>query len=163
MSDYVFKGGVFDLDGVITRTAQTHFKAWKQTFDEFLEKREEDHREFIYEKDYLPYVDGMPRFDGVSTFLKSRNIDLPWGDPDDGPEKETIYGIGNRKNALFQELVETEGVEVFDTSVALVKELKAAGKGVGVASSSRNCRLILEKTGLIDLFDAMVGGSSPRS
>jgi beta-phosphoglucomutase family hydrolase len=158
MSDYVFKGGVFDLDGVITQTAQTHFNAWKKTFDEFLEKREGDHREFTHDKDYLPYVDGMPRFDGVRTFLKSRNIDLDWGDPDDGPDKETIFGIGNRKNGLFQELVETEGVEVFDTSVALIKELKEAGKHVGVASSSRNCRLILEKTGLIDLFDAVVGG-----
>ncbi len=162
MNGYPFKGGVFDLDGVITQTAKTHFKAWKETFDGFLETQGENQRAFTHQEDYLPYVDGKPRYDGVRSFLQSRKIDLPWGEPGDGPEKQTICGLGNRKNARFQELVEEEGVAVYDTSVSLIRELRAAGKRLGVASSSRNCRLILEKTGLLDLFDAVVGGEVSR-
>ncbi|MFP4383836.1 MAG: beta-phosphoglucomutase family hydrolase [Spirochaetia bacterium] len=162
MSSYECRGGVFDLDGVITHTAKTHFKAWKQTFDTYLEKKggEEgkNYSEFDYENDYLPYVDGKPRYQGVRSFLESRDINLPFGDPDDPPDMETVCGIGNRKNEAFRESVKNDGVEVFRSTVDLIKKLKDRGAKVGVASSSKNCKFILKETNLIDLFDTVVGG-----
>ena len=159
MSGYECKGGVFDLDGVITQTAKTHYKAWKKTFDAYLkEKKGGEFEPFEYEDDYLPYVDGKPRYQGVKSFLESRDIDLPFGKPSDGPEEETICGVGNRKNEYFRELVRDDGVKIYESSVALIKKLKEEGAKVGVASSSKNCKFILEETNLLDLFDTVVGG-----
>src|SRR6202012_4110514 len=106
---------------VLTKTAVVHAKAWKQTFDEYLRKRDgEDFKPFDDVKDYDEYVDGLPRYDGVRNFLKSRGIELPEGSPDDPPDKETICGIGNRKNDLVLKLIKRDGVEAYEGSVRYV-------------------------------------------
>ena len=162
MQERAFDAVVFDLDGVITATASVHSAAWKQMFDEYLRRREEEHgepfREFTHTGDYLPYVDGKPRYKGVASFLESRGIDIPFGDPDDGPEVESACGLGNRKNELFNAIIASGGAEVFETSVELIKDLKARGIRIGVASSSKNCKTILESTGLLPLFETRVDG-----
>lgn len=152
---------VFDLDGVVTDTAGVHFAAWKKLFDGFLEEREgrkgEELRPFS-EEDYQKYVDGRPRYEGVRKFLESRGIELPCGDPSNEPGEGTICALGNRKNEYFQGCLEEMGAEVFDTTVDLIRELRERGIATAVASSSRNCKRILEQTGLGDLFDARVDG-----
>ncbi len=162
MSAHLFKSVIFDLDGVITDTAKVHAKAWKATFDAYLRLREkrdnEPFREFTHEGDYLPYVDGKPRYKGVQSFLESRAIHIDFGDPSDLPDKETVCGLGNKKNVLFTEYLQKDGADVFETSVKLVKDLKAAGVRIGVASSSKNCKSILESAGLMDLFESRVDG-----
>jgi beta-phosphoglucomutase-like phosphatase (HAD superfamily) len=105
---------LFDLDGVLTQTSKVHFKAWKQTFDAYLKSREGDRFKEFTQDDYNDYVDGMPRADGVRSFLKSRGIELPEGSSDDAPDAETINGIGNRKNDLVLEIIKRDGVEVYD-------------------------------------------------
>ena len=157
-----FDAVIFDLDGVITRTALVHAAAWKRMFDDYLRSREErfaePFREFTHSGDYLPYVDGKPRYKGVASFLESRGIEIPEGDPDDDPGEETICGLGNRKNIMFNEVLDEKGVEVYETSVSLIHELKDAGVRIGVASSSKNCKPVLEKAGLLDLFETRVDG-----
>jgi len=159
---YKFEAVIFDLDGVITKTALVHSAAWKKMFDEYLLKREEKDgekfQEFSHEKDYLPYVDGKPRYKGVESFLHSRGIDLSFGDPSDSPEMETICGLGNMKNKTFNDVLEKDGVEVYESTVALIHELKEKGIHVGVASSSKNCKAVLEKAGIIDLMETRVDG-----
>ncbi len=155
---------VFDLDGVITATARTHFVAWKETFDEFLQSRadlpEVMRREFTHGDDYIPYVDGKPRYDGVASFLASRGVELPWGDPSDDPGQATVCGVGNRKNQRFREVVARDGVDVLDGSVDLVKGLREKGIRVAVASSSKNAGFILAQTGFLDLFETVVDGNT---
>ena len=162
MSTYNFDAVIFDLDGVITKTALVHSAAWKKMFDEFLKSRETTHGEsfveFSHETDYLPYVDGKPRYKGVESFLQSRNISLPFGDPSDDPGAETVCGLGNRKNQAFNEVLDRDGVEVYESTVSLMKELKEKGIRVGVASSSKNCEAVLEKAGLIHLVETRVDG-----
>ncbi len=162
MSAITLKGVVFDLDGVITRTARVHAEAWETAFNEFLKLHAEEKSipfdPFDRTNDYQNYVDGKPRFEGVLSFLKSRSIQLPPGSPDGPPGMDTICGIGNRKNELYQEILEKEGPEVFQTSVDLINELKRQGVKVGVATSSRNCSLVLELGGLQDLFETQVDG-----
>lgn len=157
-----FRAVVFDMDGVITKTAITHAAAWKKMFDEYLRKREKEHgepfREFTHSGDYLPYVDGKPRYKGVASFLESRGISIPFGDPEDPPGKETCCGLGNRKNQAFNEVLERDGVEVYPSTVDLIHELKELGIHLGVASSSKNCQAILEAVQLLDLFEARVDG-----
>ncbi|MCU0835338.1 MAG: trehalose-phosphatase [Gammaproteobacteria bacterium] len=153
---------IFDLDGVVTRTADVHATAWKRLFDAFLEARQaragEDLTPFDIERDYRRYVDGRPRYQGVKHFLAARLIELPMGEPDDPPDRETICGLGNRKNRIFQKLVEEQGVEVYGCAVALLHRLRRAGFRTAVVSASKNCALILEQAGLADLFDARVDG-----
>ncbi|TVQ41129.1 MAG: beta-phosphoglucomutase family hydrolase [Spirochaetaceae bacterium] len=160
------KAAVFDLDGVITATAQVHFRAWKQTFDDYLRQRqkpgERQFQEFSYEQDYIPYVDGRPRYQGVRRFLASRDIRLPHGDPSDQAQAETICGIGNRKNALFRDLLHQEGVELFDSTVAFARNLAQQGIKLAVASSSADCGYILQETGLDRLFQTVVDGRVSR-
>jgi len=162
MSEDGFKAVIFDLDGVITKTALVHSEAWRSMFNEYLHEREKNYnepfREFTHEVDYLKYVDGKPRYQGVKSFLQSRNIDLPYGDPSDGPEKETICGIGNRKNVAFNNTLQESGVEVYDTTVQLIHQLLANDKKIGVASSSKNCLPVLEAAGLADQFETRVDG-----
>ena len=157
-----FEAVIFDLDGVITKTALTHAHAWKKMFDEYLRKREKEHGEtfveFTHSGDYLPYVDGKPRYNGVVSFLESRGIKIPLGDPSDVPGVETCCGLGNRKNETFNEVLANEGVEVYDSTVKLIQELKKAGIKLGVASSSKNCKPVLEAVHLIDFFEARVDG-----
>lgn len=161
MDDH-FKAVIFDLDGVITDTAQVHSLAWKKMFDDYLKERQnrygEPFKEFTHEKDYLPWVDGKPRYKGVKSFLESRGIDIPFGDPDDPPGKETVCGLGNMKNKAFNKVLEEEGVKVYDSTVELIHELKDRGIRVGVASSSKNCRVVLQQAGLLDLFETRVDG-----
>lgn len=154
---------IFDLDGVVTRTADVHAAAWKRLFDEYLRARTaregEDLSPFDIGRDYRRYVDGRPRYQGVKHFLSARHIDdLPMGDPSDPPEAETICGLGNRKNRMFREIVAEQGVEVYGCAVALVRRLRKAGIRTAVVSASKNCQLILEQAGIADLFDARVDG-----
>jgi beta-phosphoglucomutase family hydrolase len=156
----VVKGAILDLDGVITQTAKVHFKAWKQVFDEVLaEKKGKDVTMFRHDEDYIPYVDGKPRYQGVKSFLDSRDISLPFGDPSDNPGDETICGVGNQKNEYFRRLIAEDGAEIYESSIELVDELRKNGVAVGVASSSRNCAYILEQTGLKEKFGAVVDGN----
>lgn len=159
---YSFESVIFDLDGVITKTALVHAAAWKATFDEYLRLREkrdsEPFREFTHEKDYLPYVDGKPRYKGVKSFLESRGINIEYGDSLDSPDKETICGIGNKKNKMFREILEKQGVEVYPGSIHLIHALKKAGIRIGVASSSKNCKQILENADIEELFETRVDG-----
>lgn len=161
MKELFFKAVIFDLDGVITKTAAVHSRAWKAAFDEYLEYRVhrycEPFREFTNE-DYLTYVDGKPRYDGVRSFLASRMIELPDGDPSDDHEQETVCGIGNKKNIMFNRVLETEGVEVYQSTVDLIHELKSHDIRVGVASSSKNCKKVLIRAGLLDLMETRVDG-----
>ncbi|MBU0678531.1 MAG: HAD-IA family hydrolase [Verrucomicrobia bacterium] len=162
MSQCSIEAVIFDMDGVITATASVHSRAWKQSFDEYLRLREkrdgEEFREFTHEGDYLPHVDGKPRYKGVADFLASRGIQIPFGDPSDEPSKETACGIGNRKNQLFNEIIDHGGAEVFESTVGFIKDLKKKGVRIGVASSSKNCETILVSTNLIDLFETRVDG-----
>jgi len=158
-----FDAAIFDLDGVITRTARVHAAAWKRLFDDFLRARAhrtgEPFRPFDATDDYLRYVDGKPRFGGVASFLQSRGIELPWGEPNDGEDKATIYGLGNRKNRYFNEHLKRDGVEVFDPSVRLLLALRAAGIRTALVSSSRNAAAVLEAAGLTNLFDMRIDGN----
>src|SRR5512134_500261 len=153
---------LFDLDGIITDTASVHANAWKKMFDEYLEKvakREGAPLEpFEIDPDYVSYVDGKPRYNGVDSFLRSRGIVLDWGQPLDPPDKETVCGLGNRKNDMFNEVLKGQGAEVFESSVNLIRALKAKGKPIAVVTSSKNCDAVLEVAGLTGLFDAKVDG-----
>jgi HAD superfamily hydrolase (TIGR01509 family) len=152
---------VFDLDGVITFTARVHAAAWKQLFDELLTQRSasvhEPFREFT-QSDYLNYVDGKPRYDGVASFLASRGISLPYGSASDPASAQTVCGLGNRKDNLFNERVRQDGVDVDREAVRFVHELREKGIRIGLASSSRNAVPILERAGIRDLFNAIVDG-----
>ncbi|HWD85361.1 MAG TPA: beta-phosphoglucomutase family hydrolase [Solirubrobacteraceae bacterium] len=154
---------LFDLDGVLTQTAKVHAAAWKQTFDEYLrqraEKTGEEFREFDTVKDYDEYVDGLPRYDGVRTFLKSRGIELPEGDPGDPPDAETIDGIGNRKNELVLGLIHEQGVQSYEGSVRYVRAAKEAGLRRAVVSSSANARDVLRSAHMLELFEEIIDGN----
>lgn len=162
MSKLQFDAVIFDLDGVITKTALVHSTAWKKMFDDFLRdyslKNNLAFREFTHAGDYLPYVDGKPRYKGVQDFLKSRGIELPFGDPSDGYEMETVCGLGNRKDYAFNEILTRDGVGVYNSTVELIKQLKENDIRVGVASSSKNCAPVLERAGLLNLFETRVDG-----
>jgi beta-phosphoglucomutase family hydrolase len=154
---------LFDLDGVLTQTAKVHAEAWKQTFDEFLraraEKTGEPFKEFDKHDDYDKYVDGLPRYDGVRNFLKSRGIELPEGTPDDPPDAQTVCGVGNRKNELVLKLIKDRGVEAYEGSVRYVKAARDAGLRRAVVSSSANCKDVLVAAGIEDLFEARIDGN----
>jgi trehalose 6-phosphate phosphatase len=155
------RAALFDLDGVVTATAEVHARAWQQLFDEFL-AGQEGHAErlgpFRLPGDYIDYIDGKPRYDGVRSFLSSRGINLPWGDPADSPDAPTVCGLGNRKNRYFHRALEEQGVKVFEGSVALIRALRAHGIKTACVSSSKNCLPVLERAGLIDLFDVIFDG-----
>jgi len=162
-SNFNFDAIIFDLDGVITKTAEVHALAWKKMFDEYLsdraQKTGETFQEFSYVKDYLPFVDGKPRYNGVRDFLNSRNIELELGNPEDGIELETVCGLGNRKNKAFNEVLDKEGVHAFESTVKLIHQLKEHQIHIGVASSSKNCRTVLKAAGLFDMVETIVDGT----
>ncbi len=162
MKKYNFDAVIFDLDGVITNTAVVHAAAWESMFNDFLigwgEKKGKSFQKFSSTNDYLTFVDGKPRYQGVESFLRSRGIDLPYGSPSDSPDLETICGLGNRKNHVFNQIVEREGVDVYESTVKLIDELRKEGIKLGVASSSRNCKHILERSNLLQYFDVRVDG-----
>lgn len=152
---------IFDMDGVITQTATVHSAAWKRMFDAFLCARSvntADCYSAFSPQDYLSYVDGRPRYQGVQAFLQSRGIELPFGIPSDLPGNETICALGNRKNEIFNQIIEEEGVAVYESTLALIHRLRDLGVRVGLATSSRNSALILGKTGIEDLFETVVDG-----
>jgi trehalose 6-phosphate phosphatase len=150
---------LFDMDGVVTNTAHAHFVAWKRLFDDYLlASARIDAIEPFSDADYRKYVDGKPRYDGVESFLASRDIALPYGDEDDRPEQETICGLGNRKERYFSAWLDENRVEPFPGTLALIDKLKGSGVKVAVFSSSRNAELVLRSAGVRDLFDAGVDG-----
>lgn len=157
---------LFDLDGVLTRTAAQHTAAWRQMFDAYLHERAERTGEqfvpFDPHDDYNRYVDGKPRQDGTRDFLLSRGIDLPMGSPDDGPDTETVWGLSARKNDLVQAVIARDGVETFPDSIDYVRAVRSAGLRTAVVSSSANTDLVLETVGITDLFDAKVDGVVTR-
>jgi beta-phosphoglucomutase family hydrolase len=157
---------LFDLDGVLTDTASVHTKAWKAMFDAYLSERAkrtgENFVPFDAAADYRQYVDGKKREDGVRSFLSSRGIELPDGGPDDPDDAETIYGLGNRKNDMFQQVLHADGVKVFDGSRRYLEAASAAGLGIAVVSSSANTRDILEITGLDRFVQKRVDGVTLR-
>ena len=157
---------LFDLDGVLTDTASVHKKAWKAMFDSYLRERSdrtgEPFVEFDPAGDYLTYIDGKKREDGVRSFLSARGITLPDGDPDDDASAETVYGLGNRKNELFHQTIRDDGVKVFEGSRRYLEAVAAAGLAVAVVSSSANTREVLEVTGLDKFVQHRVDGVTMR-
>lgn len=155
-----------DLDGVVTETAKVHARAWKRTFDDYLRehaaRRGGAYHPFDLGKDYKIYVDGKPRYDGVASFLQSREIYLPRGEESDQPDKETICGLGNRKNEHYQASIREYGVEVYSSSIAFIRCVRSIGRKIAVVTSSRNCDEVLEAAGIADLFDAQVDGNVAR-
>jgi beta-phosphoglucomutase family hydrolase len=156
------KACLFDLDGVLTQTARVHAAAWKEMFDAFLRERADRTGEpfvaFDPRVDYDQYIDGKLRYDGVRSFLESRGIELPEGEPADPPDATTIHGLGNRKNELVLALIRTKGVEVYDGSVRYVRAVRDAGLRRAVVSASANTRDVLDVAGIADLFEVRVDG-----
>src|SRR3954467_1611122 len=153
---------LFDLDGVLTRTACVHATAWKEMFDAFLRDRAAESEEplvpFDPVADYGEYIDGKLRYDGVRSFLASRGIELPEGAATDWPDANTVHGLGNRKNELVLSLIRTKGVDVYDGSVRYVRATGDAGLRRAVVSASANTRDVLEATGIADLFEVRIDG-----
>jgi beta-phosphoglucomutase family hydrolase len=159
-----FDAVLFDLDGVLTDTAEIHARCWKTTFDDFLRKRASEagkpFQPFDAESEYRLHVDGKPRYDGVRDFLGSRDVQLPEGAPDDPPERETVCGLGNRKDELVNQVIEAGDVEAYEGSVALVRWLRKDGIKTAVVSSSHHCAAVLASAQIADLFDARVDGET---
>ncbi len=157
-----FDAVLFDLDGVVTQTEKLHTVAWKALFDEFLSRFAQRNGTpfvpFDAETDYLQYVDGKQRYDGVTSFLAARDITLPYGDPEDDSSRETVCGLGNKKNSTFLACLAEKGVEVFESTIALIKDLRQKGLKIAIVSSSKNCEIVLEQAGLVALFDTRVDG-----
>lgn len=155
---------LFDLDGVITATAKLHAACWKKMFDEYLEKRANQKgvpfTPFEIATDYKLYVDGKPRFDGVRDFIKSRDINLPEGTRDDSPEMETVGGLGNRKNELINELINSVGVDAYEGTIALARQVANEGIKIAVVTSSQNCDAVLKAAKIDDLFKVRVDGNT---
>jgi beta-phosphoglucomutase family hydrolase len=161
-----YEAWLFDMDGVLTKTALVHAAAWKQAFDAFLleetARTGKKYAPFDPESDYEKYVDGEPRDDGVRNFLAARGITLPEGNESDPPTAATVCGVGNRKNILVLQVMKTQGVEVYEGVVALITELKSRGVKVAVVSASENTQAALTAAGINDLFDARVDGHTVK-
>jgi beta-phosphoglucomutase family hydrolase len=146
---------LFDMDGVVTKTAVVHAAAWKQMFDEFL-RTQRGQAPFDSAKEYDEYVDGKPRLDGTESFLESRHIDLPTGDPSDKPGAHTVWGLSNRKNELVLVVLKRDGVEVYPGSRRYIDAVRSAGLKTAIVSSSANTEAVLAAGGVADLFDVRV-------
>jgi beta-phosphoglucomutase family hydrolase len=149
---------LFDLDGVLTSTAELHMSAWKQTFDAFLEQRDGADFEPFTNRDYFEHVDGRPRFDGVRDFLASRGISLPEGTLDDPPAATTVHGVGNRKNELLMAIIERRGITPYPGSVCYLRTIRDAGLSIGVVTSSANGAAVLDAAGLTPFVEARIDG-----
>ncbi|MCB9946736.1 MAG: HAD-IA family hydrolase [Rhodospirillaceae bacterium] len=156
------QGFVVDLDGVVTQTQRCHALAWKELFDDYMAERSRrdgsPFTAFDATRDFATFVDGRPRYQGVVSFLDSRSLDLPYGAPDDPPGQETVCGLGNRKNALYNDMIRREGVEVFGGAVRLIRALAATGVRIAVVSASRNCRMVIHRAKLTPLFEVVIDG-----
>ncbi len=144
-----FEAFIFDLDGVITQSAKLHAKAWKEMFDGFLEEINPQHKPFDIKHDYLAYIDGKPRIEGIRSFLKARDIEI---------SEEKIQELASQKNTLFLRYLRENGVEIYKTSVELVHQLRKRDFKLAIVTSSKNCSEILKTAGLEDLFDVQVDG-----
>jgi beta-phosphoglucomutase family hydrolase len=157
-----FDAVLFDLDGVLTSTAKIHSVCWKTMFDDFLRRRAREGKEpfqpFDIETDYKRYVDGKLRYEGVRSFLASRQISLPEGTAGDLPTANTVCGLGNRKDELVKAAIDRGEVEPYPGSVALVRWLREQGIRTAVVSSSNNCEQVLRSVGILDLFEVRVDG-----
>ncbi len=162
LSRAAFDAVIFDLDGVVTDTASLHSEAWKRTFDTFLDSRAGTKGEaptpFDIGTDYRDYVDGRPRYDGVRRFLVSRDITLPEGTGDDVPGDGTIHALGNRKNAIYRQLLAERGPAPIRSTVAFIHDLRSHGYRLAVVTSSRNASAVLKSAGIGDLFDVKLDG-----
>ena len=145
-----YGAALFDLDGVVTPTAEVHMRAWSAMFNAFLEGHS-DQAPYT-DADYFDHVDGKPRYEGVADFLASRGLELPQGDPSDDPGAETVCGLGNRKNDAFSDVLRTEGVTAYPGSVALLDALRERGMPMAIVSSSRNAPAVLEAAGVTHYF-----------
>ena len=156
-----FRAVLFDLDGVLTPTAEVHMRAWRQLFTDFLADQSGDHPDLApyVESDYFDYIDGKPRYEGVRSFLESRGIELPDGEPSDPPSAPTVCGLGNRKNDAFAAVLADEGVKPYPGSVAFLDRVDELGLAVAVVSSSRNAPAVLTAAGLDDRFSVVVDGA----
>ena len=157
-----FDAVIFDMDGVVTRTADLHAEAWKKMFDNYLmevaARTGQRYEPFDVATDYTRHVDGKPRYDGVRDFLASRKIEILEGTAEDDPDRETVCGLGNRKNRYFNEILEKQGARRFDSTVELIRELKSVGFKTAIISASKNARKVLASAGLTDLFDVRIDG-----
>jgi len=157
-----FQAVLFDLDGVLTMTMPLHAACWKRMFDDYLRQRaqsgDEEFHPFEIASDYHVHVDGKLRQDGVRSFLVARGIELPEGEPDDPPERETVHGLGNRKNEMVNQAIATEGVEVIHGSLEMAHRLRSRGVRTAVVSASKNCRTVLKVCGIESLFEVVVDG-----
>ena len=159
-----FEAVLFDLDGVLTATAKVHAACWKRMFDEFLQQQARcDSSVFVpfdIRTDYPRYVDGKPRYEGVQSFLAARGLCLPYGTPDDPPQRRTVCGLGNRKNDLIRAVLAADGVETYPDALSVVRAVRAWDLKTAVVSSSRNCRAILAAAHMADLFDLRLDGGT---
>lgn len=155
-----YDAALFDLDGVLTPTADVHMRAWADMFNAFLEPRGEAP---YTDADYFAHVDGRPRYDGVRAFLASRGIELPEGDPGDSPDAETVSGLGNRKNDAFNAVLARDGVQPYPGSLALLDALAGTGVHLAVVSSSQNAPAVLEAAGIADRFEVVVDGAVAKA
>lgn len=154
---------LFDMDGVLTDTSDLHFRAWRETLDDFLRGRHEEAGvpfEPFTRNDHRRHVAGKPRYEGARDFLRARGIELSFGEPDDPSDRETVCGLGNRKNQRYLEQLGEGALEPFPHAERTVRRLRGAGVKTAVASSSRNADSVLEASGLAGLFDAVVDGTT---
>ena len=162
ISRHRFDAILFDLDGVLTSTADIHASAWKRMFDDYLERRAEQQgetfRPFDISTDYKLYVDGRPRYEGVQTFLESRGIKLPRGSVASPAGEETVCGLGNRKDQMVQAAIDAGRVKSFPGTIEFARKARAMGIHTAVVTSSRNCDLVLKAAGIDDLFEVRVDG-----
>lgn len=157
-----FDAVLFDLDGVLTPTADLHALSWQRAFDPFLEARSrvtgQPWQPLDIDQDYKCYLDGRIRYEAVATFLAARQIDLPYGSPTDPPGSDTICALGNLKDKLFEEILRADDLRAYPGSIALVEACRAAGVKIAVVSSSRNCEQVLNRIGILDWFPVRVDG-----
>ena len=151
-----FDAVLFDLDGVLTPTAEVHMHAWQTMFEDLF--RAWRITPPYTEADYFEYLDGKKRYDGVASLLRSRDVEVPWGEPVDPPTADTVCGIGNRKNEVFARVLRAEGIAPYPGSLALVDRLRAAGVPIAVVSSSKNAEEVLAAAGIRDRFDVVMDG-----
>lgn len=159
-----FDAVLFDLDGVVTETAKVHAVCWKKVFDDFLTEHSlqtgRPFTPFDITSDYNQYVDGKLRQEGVRSFLASRNIALPFGDPTGPSDQTTIWGIGKRKDELFTAVLREQGVDILEDGMALIHHVRARGLKTAVVSSSKNCQAVLKVAGIEEYFDVRVDGAT---
>ncbi|WP_431803182.1 HAD family hydrolase [Microbacterium sp. bgisy203] len=151
-----YDGVLFDLDGVLTPTAEVHMHAWRTMFTELFAQW--DIPPPYTDDDYYRYLDGKQRYEGVASLLRSRDVEVPWGDPSDPPTADTVCGIGNRKNEVFSSVLRTEGIAPYPGSLALIQQLHGAGTPIGVVSSSKNAEEVLTAAGIRAYFPVVMDG-----